>query len=290
MKIQNLRILAAVIECRSVTAAAERLHLSQPAVSAGLRALEDDLGHQLFDRRAGAHRIRPNAKALTLYDHAVDILRRCQVAKNSLAEAVEAVPRLRLGVLKTLSTDHVAEAADAIGRTISGHRLRMREGNAADLADWLTKGRIDVAWTTVDGVDGAVRDLWREPYVLCVSPQHRLAQSDRLTARVQDFAGDRLVLRGACELRAGTLRRAGLTLAAAARADRDDLAMHLVARGIGVAIAPRSLATKGVVALAVADLGLVRTIGLRWRQGLSDDLITELARCIMGATGLAPAD
>ncbi len=139
-----------------------------------------------------------------------------------------------------------------------------------------------------DAGDGSVRDLWREPYVLCVSPQRRLAQSDRLTARVRNFAGDRLILRGACELRAGTLQRSGLTLSASARADRDDPAMHLVARGVGVAIAPRSLAAKEVVALSATDLGLVRTIGLRRRQSLSDDLITELARCIVGATGRTP--
>jgi uncharacterized protein YkwD len=52
----------------------------------------------------------------------------------------------------------------------------------------------------------------------------------------------------------------------AAKVDRDDLALKLVARGVGVAIAPRSLATRDVAILSVPELHLSRNVGFIWRK------------------------
>lgn len=91
-------------------------------------------------------------------------------------------------------------------------------------------------------------------------------------------------MRAACELKAGSLRGAGLTLRTAALADRDDLALALVANGLGIAIAPRCLAGSDVVALTVRDLGLKRAIGLKWRPDLAMEAVETLAWVIQQAT------
>lgn len=88
-----------------------------------------------------------------------------------------------------------------------------------------------------------------------------------------------------CELRPGTLRALGLALPRAARAERDDVAMQLVAQGVGLAVAPLSLATSDVSVLAVRDLDLIRTVGLRWRADLAERHIDDVSGAIIQAVG-----
>jgi DNA-binding transcriptional LysR family regulator len=58
----------------------------------------------------------------------------------------------------------------------------------------------------------------------------------------------------------------------AARAARDELALQLVAEGIGITFAPESLAAHHVVARRVHDLTATRLVGLKWRADIPDEL------------------
>src|SRR5579872_443202 len=102
MKIQHLRFFSAVIDLGGVSKAAERLRLSQPTVSAGLKALELDLGHALF-RRDDGRRLRPTAKALEFHRNVVEILRQCDAASAMFRTEEERSPSLRVGVLPTIA-------------------------------------------------------------------------------------------------------------------------------------------------------------------------------------------
>jgi DNA-binding transcriptional LysR family regulator len=67
----------------------------------------------------------------------------------------------------------------------------------------------------------------------------------------------------------------------AVRTDRDALALRLVAKGIGIAVAPRSLAPRDAVPVPVADLDLDRAIGLRWRPDLSEAILGTVRTAIV---------
>jgi DNA-binding transcriptional LysR family regulator len=67
-----------------------------------------------------------------------------------------------------------------------------------------------------------------------------------------------------------------------------EVAVKLVGQGVGVAIAPRSLATAETVAVPIADLALFRTIGLRWRADLAPSTLGILREVIAG--GGRPTD
>jgi len=155
-------------------------------------------------------------------------------------------------------------------------RLQLWEGDQQRLAHWLRAGRIDAAWTVTGKETAAAHILWREPFVALVGRGHRLADRRPARIRIADLDGEPMVMRSSCELKAGRLSTAGITIRTAARAQRDDLALRLVAQGVGIAIAPRSLATKDVAALSVAKLGLSRTIGLKWRPGLPQQAIDAM--------------
>ncbi|MGV6875577.1 LysR family transcriptional regulator [Pseudochelatococcus sp. B33] len=269
MKLQQLRFFCAVVESRSVTAASERLHISQPALSAGLKALQDDLGLSLFDRSGGKQRILPTPAALRFYEDAKDILIRCEAARARVAKTEPQRAVARIGVLRTLAGNDVAAVLGNVMRS-SSPVWKAREGTAVEIGKWLAQGRIDIAWTVIDRPSPTAKILWHEPFDLLVARCHRLARNPDGAVSIADLAGENIILRTSCELRSGKLQAAGIKLRVAARAERDDLALKLVAQGIGVAIAPRSFAGDDIVALPFSDIDLSRAIGLRWRSDLSD--------------------
>jgi DNA-binding transcriptional LysR family regulator len=285
MKIQHLRFFAAVVDCGGVVKAAERLHVSQPAVSAGLKTLEQELGQPLFER-TGGRRLRPTSKAIDFHQHALEILRQCDVARARFRSPESKSTKLRLGVLQTVAAIDVAAFAATLARQDPDLKVQVREGGPVRLAEWLRQGRIDAIWTVVEKSGAHARALWRERFVMLVSRTHPLGQNRRAKIPMADLADENIVLRTCCEMKRGQLWPIGFRMRVAARTDRDELALRLVAQGLGIAIAPQSLATPDVVARPIHDLEATRSIGLKWRADLPPKL---LAQMLDAMTSIKPA-
>lgn len=119
MELYQLRSFAAVAELGNLTRAAEKLHVSQPAVSAQIKALEDELGAVLFVRTASGmvltaagRRLLPEATKVIA---AVQGLR----AKARLLEG-EVAGRALVG---TLSDPDVIRIGEFLGRAVERHPL-----------------------------------------------------------------------------------------------------------------------------------------------------------------------
>ncbi len=94
MEFRQLRHFLAVVEHGHFTRAAESVHLSQSALSASVRALENELGTPLFERTTRS--VVPTDAGKVLYPYAQRMLGEAQ-------DAVAAVGRLRTGELGTLT-------------------------------------------------------------------------------------------------------------------------------------------------------------------------------------------
>jgi DNA-binding transcriptional LysR family regulator len=98
IEIHQLRAFQAVAETGQLTRAAERLHISQPALSAQIRSLEDELGQRLFNRSPQGMEITPMGRELLPYAnevlHALDNLRRAASPHRD-----EVAGRLRIGTV-----------------------------------------------------------------------------------------------------------------------------------------------------------------------------------------------
>jgi DNA-binding transcriptional LysR family regulator len=150
MKIQHLRVFIAVVDCGGVVKAAERLRISQPSISAGLKALEEELGQPLFRRRGAGRSLRPTPKALRFYGDAREILRQCDVARARFTTDEPRPSKLRIGVLQTIASYDVAAFSSALTLHNPDLRLQVWEGGAIRVGEWLRQARIDAAWTIVD--------------------------------------------------------------------------------------------------------------------------------------------
>lgn len=282
MKLKHLRFLVAVVESGGIVKAARRMHVSQPALSAGIKQLEQELGSQLFERRAGHRGVVPTACAHDFYERAASILQQCEAAITAFRSQNQDMPELRIGVIPTLHHDQVGTLINSIASQRYGWRIHVTEGSPAKLQALLRAGKLDVAWTAIERAKDAYLQA-RERFGVFASRSHPLVSGGGGTLGVSDLNGQPFILRGSCELQAGQLRAAGLLFRVVAKAERDELAFALAARGIGLVLAPVGLASGVVVELPVYDLKLERTLGFQWAERAPKkirDAIIEASHCL----------
>lgn len=176
LNLHHLRLFRAVAREGTLTAAAKALNISQSAVSTQIKALELDLGHDLFERR-GRNLVLTEAGRIAL-DYAEQIFR----ASEQLSATFRAVGGqrkvLRIGALATLSRNfQMGFLAPLLGR--DDVEVVLRSGTQASLLRALDALRIDVLLTNqVPARDAAspylVRRIAEQPVSL-VGARSRLA-------------------------------------------------------------------------------------------------------------------
>jgi DNA-binding transcriptional LysR family regulator len=179
MELRQLATFVAVAEEGGFTRAAERLHVVQSAVSAGVRNLERDLGTPLFDRTT--HRVG-------LTDAGRALVPEARAALAAARAAREAVDEVRGGLRGTVTLgimQATALGAVDVPRLLAAFRadhpaveLHVRQGSTADMADQVRDGRLDFAFLALPtrrATGLALTPLGREPMPLAVHDGHRLA-------------------------------------------------------------------------------------------------------------------
>src|SRR5882757_2218008 len=264
MELYQIRQFVAVAETGSFTKGASRAGVSQPAISAAVAKLEEDMGQKLLDRRQGS--VVPTSAGSRLLDAAREILLACNTIKSTL-RATSAPQTLRVGVLRTLPTVHVAGVLRAFRQAHPDIQIELFEGPREELEKRLEQKKLDVCLTSVNDAAASKTSvaLFTEPYVLAVSQNHRFAKLRSVT--LDDLQGEPFILRTSCETFQDTtalLIARGIRTRLVYRTDQDDRALGLVAAGIGVALMPALYKAAGVVNVGISDFNTKRTIGMRW--------------------------
>ncbi|QMV71886.1 LysR family transcriptional regulator [Comamonas piscis] len=276
MDYRQFRAFVAVFEERNITAAAQRLHLSQPALSGSIRLLEEALGTALFVRKARGVEVTDDARAL--YPQ----LRRMVAEADGLAQRFrkrDERERLTIGVEEDVArstVQHLAATARACVPDLQLHLLAQCEGDARLASEEL---RCE---------DELFLPLLSERYVLAL-PAPSLVPGN-VTDTAQDAAMDWIV----CPTHASHQRLLPLYGSRgdspAALAGNFSLALDLVAAGVGSAIVPESLAQEvpGVQTQPL-EVELKRRIGLCYNvQALGNGALARLRDGVLG-TGAKPS-
>ncbi|HSN72460.1 MAG TPA: HTH-type transcriptional regulator CysB [Steroidobacteraceae bacterium] len=149
MKLQQLRYLAAVAQNGlNITAAAEKLHTSQPAVSKQLKLLEDELGFQIFIRD-GRNLSRVTPAGQQVIDRALDILREVRNIKaisDDLRE--EGRGTLSIGTTHTQARYVLPPVIQRFRQSYPQVRLHLHQGTSEQIAELASLDRIDFAIAT----------------------------------------------------------------------------------------------------------------------------------------------
>lgn len=144
MNLQQLITFSTVISEGSMTAAAEKLYLTQPAVSQQIRNLEDEMGVGLLDR--GSRHAKPTAQGQLLYDYAKRIIaltQQAQVAIQTMGEGVKG--SLRIGTLNSLGLQLISPAISAFMKHNSKISISLSYHDGVEVFKELAHGDLDVA-------------------------------------------------------------------------------------------------------------------------------------------------
>ncbi|MGW3662020.1 LysR family transcriptional regulator [Streptomyces sp. NPDC005141] len=292
MELRQLEYFVAVAEERSFTRAAERVHISQPGVSAQIRRLERELGADLFDRSARTATLTAAGKA------ALEHARAALAAAGAVGQAVGEVSdlirgRLTIGMVMGCTLTPLFDALAAFHRAHPGVELSLLEHNSDRLVEEVRAGTVDVALIgTVtadpDGLESLT--LASERLVVAVPAGHPLAKQRRVTLRevvahpivcMPPGTGLRSALDRACAAQ-------GLQPVIALQAGVADAIADLAARGLGAAILSTSMAaghSDRLTARTIDDAETPALLALVWKSTTSPAVREFLAHSRQAFTG-----
>jgi DNA-binding transcriptional LysR family regulator len=239
MNARQLEVFRAIMRNGTLTAAAEALRVSQPAVSKVLRHFESQIGYALFERLGG--RLVPTAEAHLLYRDADRIFREIEALK-SFSDRIrdKRLGSLRIGASGPPTFALLPDAAERFLRRNPGVELKIETLPAAEVAERIIVGEIDLGLTMVSIAAPQIRCemLGSAEIVAVMSLASPL--SERAEIWPPDLAGETLISYGSKPAIGQRLdhvfREHGLTRRVGIEITLSIGALPLVQRGLGVAL------------------------------------------------------
>lgn len=286
MEIRQLRYFLSVLHEGGVAAAAEANFVTQPAVSAQIRRLEEEVGEALFERRG--RRLVPTELGRTFAAQAEEVVRRADALEQSIhgLRSLER-GRLALGTIDAASVYVLPEIYRAFHHRHPGVRVEIRVNDTAHLIAALRAGDIELATTTmpVDAPDLSAHPVYREPLVPVVHRSFPLAGRRRVTL-------EQLAEHGVISYPSGAMTRrlieavfadAGVAYRSTMDVSSPEAMKRLAQAELGVVILPRPVVSAelrggSLVELSMGRVRFEREIGMVYRDR---DTLSPAARVFL---------
>jgi DNA-binding transcriptional LysR family regulator len=274
MELRQLRYLVALADELNFTRAAARAHVAQPALSQQIRRLEDELGMRLVERTT--RQVRLTEAGTTLVSRGRRIMAEVDAARADI-DAIRGIltGHVRVGTMHTMGPVDVSHALAIFHERHPAIELTVREESSKELAEMLRDDELDLAFLSVtEEIEShglGLQPLVSEELMVVLPPDHRLCRRQRL--RMAELEDEEFI-----SFREGARLRELLIEAAASagfepqiklESNESERIRRLVARGMGVAVLPRSDARASgtdVTAVALTEPSLTREIALAWRR------------------------
>jgi DNA-binding transcriptional LysR family regulator len=265
MELRQLRMFVAVAEEGGFSRAADRLHLVQSAVSAGIRGLERELGTALFHR--DTRHVELSDAGHALLPEARNVLSAVTLASDSVAQVGSGLRgSVTLGIMQAQGMRRVSTARLIAGfqREHPGVRISARHvGGSTEMARQIEEGGLDLGiLSLIDKAPAGLEltPLANEPILLACAPGHPLASSETVT--LTDLAAERFVdLPEGWGVRMATDRAfaaAGVPRTVSFELNDSASVIDFVREGLGVALLPVPMAAIApeVLQIPIADAAL----------------------------------
>jgi len=189
VSLKQLQYLVAIADHLHFRRAAERVHISQPTLSAQLQNLEARLGTKLVERSRSRVLLTPTGKEIAA--KARDILREVESIREIAKHGQNPLEgTFRLGVLPTLGPYALPHFLPGVHGSYPHLRLYVREGLSDPLVHQLEEGRLDLLLVPMPlrRADIETVRLFREPLLVAAPNEHRIATQK--SVRREDLHGE----------------------------------------------------------------------------------------------------
>jgi DNA-binding transcriptional LysR family regulator len=272
--LRDLRYFVAVAEELNFTRAAERLHLSQPALGKQIRGLEATLRAQLF--RRDRRQVELTAAGAALHAVARSLLQDWDDGVAEVGDAAAQEARvLRVGTLTSIGRALYPAITDQFAKRQPGWQVELHTYGWGDPTAGLLDRTADAAfvWLPIDATEIDTKVLATERRFVALSARHPLA--DRQSIEFSEIANEPIA---ALPASAGTQRdfwlaadaRAGRTPQVAAEVSAADEKLEIVSSGAAITLLAEGNAgiysREGIVCIPVTGLQPAR-LAIAWRHG-----------------------
>lgn len=275
VSLRQLRFFVTLARTGNFSRAAEQVAVTQPALSAAIRQIEQQIGARLFERTT--HRVALTDAGAALLPHAQRLL---ATADNAFADMRDVATReratIRIGAMPS-AIPAVATAVASLTAANPAVALHLGDGNSDVLIADLRKGGFDMIVCVVSRqeVDLESTILHEDEMVVVLRRDHKLADQAKLPWSA--LRGEEIVhFRGGSigELCSAALRQNSLAASLRYKVDQVDSLYGLVRSGLAVGIMPR-LYTRGfgdeIVLIPLARAAVKRCVVLLNRPQLRDE-------------------
>ncbi len=276
MELYQMRYFKAVADCGSMTKAAERLHVSQPALSKAIKALEEEMGTLLFDRVGRSIVLNEDGHVVhRAVTYAIDSV-------DAVPQALSSFTRTRAQMVNLYSPVPMGDDVNIIATFHKEHPdIRIRSAMTRTQA--FDADQADLTFFSSPSVHEGPNYLLLgvEPFVLSLPKGHPLA--DREEVDLEELCDEPLVTVAPCRARSMIDRlfeKKGLKPAISAEVQLCLIVNDLVASGVGYGIAPAvtwftSAHRSNVSAVRISNCDMKRYIYLKWPE---NSVLSESAR------------
>lgn len=272
----RLKCFVAVYEQGSVSAAAERLHMTQPPLSILLRKLEDELGVGLFDR--SGHRLVPTATGELFYLRAKALQASMQAMRRELREADQGSRgTVHIGCATAASLFIMPKVMEHLMASDMKITMHVHEGETGYMLQRLRERSLDliICRSQFSAPELQNQELLTEPLMVALPPNHRL--SGQAKVHLAELRNERFLLHssqlgtGISDMLMRACQEAGFTPEVAYWGVETLPMLLMVQKGLGVAFAPESfaqLAVQGFPELVpLHDAKLCTHLNMIWQRG-----------------------
>lgn len=282
LNLRDIRALVAVADTGSFTRAAQRLNLSQPALTVQIRRLEEAVGARLFDRNSRNVALTPTGREL------LPLLRKSlndmeNVLRDARALGEGGSGTIRLACLPTFAASMLPELIIGMKREVPRVAFQIRDVVASAVNALVRSEEADIGLTGGEVADPLLEVLYAGvDRLVAVCPRgHALAKKRRIGPA--DLAREPLVLTApGISVRAvvdAALGATGETLEIACEPTYMMTAVAMVRGGLGVTILPETArevrAEPGLVVKAIDHPAFVRPVALIRKKGRTLPAVTE---------------
>ena len=273
MELQNLRAFIQVAEAGSFSLAAERLHLTQPAVSKRIALLEEELGSPLFDRIGRNVSLTEAGEALL--PHARNVEQQLRAAEQSVRDlSGDVAGQLRLATSHHIGLHRLPPVLSQFSKRYPGVQIDIDFMDSEQAYDMILHGDAELAVVTLAPEEETriiARAIWHDPLEVMVARDHDLAHSGPMS--LQALAKHAAILPGLNTYTGQIVKRLfdqhQLELQVSMATNYLETIRMMASVGLGWTVLPRSMRDDSLRAVELADLSIERTLGCIHHRGRS---------------------